>query len=66
MDNVNSCELMKSIRANGALHGVLHHDENDVEILRRWLLDGAPLPNETLDESNLINIRSHQAFKFVF
>ena len=51
---------------DGVLADVFHQDEQDKEIIRRWLLEGAPLPDETLEHSNPIRIRSHQAFKFIY
>lgn len=67
IENVNSCELIKAINPDGVLHDIFNHDgQSDLEIIRKWLLEGAPLPNEMLEESNHIRIQSHQAFKFLF
>ncbi len=45
------------------------HDE-DGEIIRKWILDGAPLTNETFQQSQTedehVNIISHQAFTFQY
>lgn len=65
-DNVNSCPLIKAIRSNGILHDIFDGNDHDAEIIRCWLLEGAPLPTETLDDNGKIKIQSHQAFKFFF
>jgi hypothetical protein len=51
---------------NGVLSDVFHRDDKDKEIIRQWLLEGSLLPNETLEHSNPIHIRSHQAFKLIY
>ena len=63
---MNSCPLIKAIRSNGILFGIFDADDHDAEIIRHWLLEGAPLPSETLDANEQIKIQSHQAFKFFF
>ncbi len=59
---------MKSIYPNGILEHVFYSDHQDKQIIRNWLLDGSPLPNETFkqteNEKNHIQIISHEAFKF--
>jgi len=61
---------MKSIYPNGALENVFNHEDHDKQIIRNWLLDGSPLPNETFqptkNEKNHIKILSHEAFKFEY
>ncbi len=61
---------MKSIYPNGILEHVLNRHDEDGEIIRKWILDGAPLTNETFQQSQTedehVNIISHQAFKFQY
>jgi hypothetical protein len=54
---------MKSIVRGGILEHVFNRDGQDKQTVRIWLLDGAPLSDETL-ETNHININSHENFKF--
>jgi hypothetical protein len=61
---------MKFIGKNGSLEDVFNRNDEDEEILQKWLLDGSPLPDETLisaqNEHNHVNIRSHLNFNFKF
>jgi hypothetical protein len=62
---------MKFIGKNGSLEDVFNRNDEDEEILQKWLLDGSPLPDETLissphKEHNHVNIRSHLNFNFKF
>ena len=61
---------MKEIARGGVLEHVFNRDGQDKQCVRTWLLEGAPLPNETIDssarETGDIKIRSHEAFKFVY
>ncbi|UJR19996.1 hypothetical protein I4U23_023130 [Adineta vaga] len=67
-ESVDTCKLMKSIEPNGELEHVFNHNSDAKKTLRQWLLNGAPLPNETLDASEIpkrkIKIQSHERFKF--
>jgi hypothetical protein len=56
---------MKSINSNGILQDVFNSDLQDKQIIRNWLLDGAPTTNETFKQKD-INIISHHAFKFQY
>jgi hypothetical protein len=61
---------MISIGKNGSLEDVFNRNDEDEEILQKWLLDGSPLPDETFisaqNEHNHVNIRSHLNFNFKF
>ncbi|CAF1333276.1 unnamed protein product [Adineta steineri] len=67
-ENIDTCKLMKAIDHSGELEQVFNRDGDDNQTLRQWLLDGAPLPNETLEASEVskrkIKIQSHKHFKF--
>jgi hypothetical protein len=68
-ENVGTSALMKALARGGSLEHVFNRDGEDKQTVRRWLLDGAPTPEETVDHSESsddeqIKIVSHEAFKF--
>lgn len=62
-ENVATSALMKSLARGGVLEHVFNRDGNDKQTVRRWLLEGAPLPDET---ENSVKVQSHEAFKFEY
>jgi len=69
-ENVQTSELIQSMNEGGILEKVFLKNEDDEQILRKWLLDGATLPDETFEQSNEekqhFQINSHQNFKFQY
>ena len=62
---------MKSLARGGVLEHVFNRDGNDKQTVRQWLLEGAPLPDETLEckaeeTEKPVKIQSHEAFKFQY
>lgn len=60
---------MKSIKTNGILENILCETDEEKEIIKKWLLDGSPLPNETLqsqDRKDHFQILSHENFKYTY
>ncbi|CAF1621829.1 unnamed protein product, partial [Adineta ricciae] len=46
-DNVNTCQLIKSIENNEILSQIFDKNDEDISIIRKWILDGSPIPEET-------------------
>ncbi|CAF3326590.1 unnamed protein product [Rotaria sp. Silwood2] len=70
-ENVDTCPLMRALARAGPLEHIFNRDGEDKQIIRQWLLDGASLLNETLQDStssekNGVNILSHEGFKFQY
>jgi hypothetical protein len=64
-ENVHTCPLLNLIDDNGLLSQIFDQYADDKEIIRKWILDGSPLPQETSQSStNPVQITSHHNFQF--
>ena len=65
--NLQTTELIKSIEPNGILGNIFDCRSEEKEIIQKWLINGSPLMDETLEqEKKSIQINSHQRFQFQF
>lgn len=64
-ENVHTAKLMVALGRGEVLENVFNRDGLDKQLIRRWLLEGAPIPGETPDDEQ-VQIVSHEKFKFQF
>jgi hypothetical protein len=57
---------MKSIYRRGVLEHVFDRNDQDKQIIRSWLLDESPLPNQSTNQGDRVKVLSHEAFKFEY
>ena len=62
-ENVQTTRLMISLGRGQSLENVFNRDGLDKQLIRKWLIEGAPIPGETSED---VEIRSHEKFQFHF